>query len=205
MHLRGGKMKTKNKSMVIATAVVALVAAFALGCAPKAPAPDTTPSAGTDPEPAFTFTWSKTVDCTGCHSEQAKSTDNATMHASVHKAAGATCVSCHDNEAGLTKAHKGATATAKMPETLSKDNMVKPAACLQSGCHVFSETVTANSTVLTDLNGTVVNPHEVMTLTAGHADIVCADCHQQHMAPLSASQACVTCHHAGVYECGTCH
>lgn len=39
----------------------------------------------------------------------------------------------------------------------------------------------------------------------GHADIVCADCHAMHSAGSTAAETCVSCHHAGVYECNTCH
>ena len=65
--------------------------------------------------------------------------------------------------------------------------------------------LTAGVTELTDSNGTMVNPHEVMGLTEGHADIVCADCHAMHSAGSTAAETCVSCHHAGVYECNTCH
>ena len=58
---------------------------------------------------------------------------------------------------------------------------------------------------LVDVQGTKANPHEVMTLTAGHKDIVCADCHSEHGPELDEAMVCVSCHHMGTYECNTCH
>lgn len=67
---------------------------------------------------------------------------------------------------------------------------------------------TADSTVLTDSNGTVVNPHDLPAVK-DHDGIECATCHKIHDpepdAPKVASKKCLTCHHDGVYECYTCH
>ncbi len=67
---------------------------------------------------------------------------------------------------------------------------------------------TEGSTVLTDINGTVVNPHDLPAIE-DHAGITCASCHKTHevseSTEKSAKRTCASCHHADVYECYTCH
>ena len=66
---------------------------------------------------------------------------------------------------------------------------------------------TEDSVVLTDENGTVVNPHDLPE-GADHAKIDCLDCHTAHKAQEASETAlntCTGCHHTGVFECGTCH
>ena len=61
--------------------------------------------------------------------------------------------------------------------------------------------------VLTDMNGTIVNPH-ALPESADHAEVSCVSCHQMHAAgsiEKKAQRACASCHHADVYECYTCH
>ena len=63
--------------------------------------------------------------------------------------------------------------------------------------------------MLTDKNGTTANPHD-LPQNADHtnADLACATCHKLHGEdPIeqTALKACIDCHHAEVFECGTCH
>lgn len=66
---------------------------------------------------------------------------------------------------------------------------------------------TADSTVLTDENGTTVNPHDLPAVE-DHASVNCIDCHKGHTddaLEVSAMKTCVLCHHENVFECYTCH
>lgn len=117
------------------------------------------------------------------------------------------CLSCHTDEATLATVHEGVTADKKIPKRL-KQTSVGADTCL--ACHKQEDIreATANSEVLTDDHGTVVNPHDVMELTASHEGLACASCHNPHndaSIAEAAQQTCQGCHHENVYECGTCH
>lgn len=79
-----------------------------------------------------------------------------------------------------------------------------------SACHNVDDikAATEDSAVLTDVNGTVVNPHDLPAIE-DHAAIVCSSCHKSHEVSenteKSAKRTCASCHHADVYECYTCH
>ena len=135
--------------------------------------------------------------------------EDAAMGACVHvQEAQVDCITCHADEQKLADVHTDATATDTMPKKL-KTTVVDAATCQAPGCHDLSAeemlALTADIIELTDSQGTMVNPHDVMGRTAGHADILCSDCHNMHKAEVSAADTCVSCHHAGVYECNTCH
>lgn len=99
------------------------------------------------------------------------------------------------------------TANDKMPKKLKKSE-VSEDLCL--GCHTSYEALTAltaDCTLLTDENGTVVNPHALPEV-ADHDPITCISCHTAHgdkTLEETASSKCLSCHHENVYECGTCH
>ncbi len=67
---------------------------------------------------------------------------------------------------------------------------------------------TADSEVLTDSEGTVVNPHDLPD-SMNHNKIACVDCHKIHDTEAdlakTASKKCTSCHHQNIYECYTCH
>lgn len=132
--------------------------------------------------------------------------DSSTCAASFH--ASSDCADCHSNADGLAKAHEKATADGKMPAKLKKTE-VDEETCL--ACHGSYESLaekTTDFTLLTDKNGTTVNPHEVTTTGTGHNSINCASCHSMHQdgsAGDTADTLCRSCHHKEVYECGTCH
>lgn len=119
---------------------------------------------------------------------------------------GLTCISCHDDVDKLAEVHKSAGA-GKTATRLKKTD-VSSEVCLS--CHdleVLAE-ATAKSTVLTDDNGTVINPHDIPE-GSEHGTLGCTDCHKAHdqekTLAQSAKTACTSCHHAGVFECNTCH
>jgi uncharacterized paraquat-inducible protein A len=70
---------------------------------------------------------------------------------------------------------------------------------------------TKNTTLVKDSEGTVVNPHRVradINKKNQHDLITCTNCHRMHTESNlaeAANEECRTCHHKGVYTCGTCH
>lgn len=152
-----------------------------------------------------TLAWSLDSDCAVCHA--AYGTDASGPLAASHLTQGADCLSCHADTAGLQNAHAGLTADAPAPTEL-KQTEVTAEAC--TSCHNEAElaAATAAAPVLTDLNGTVVNPH-ALPANEGHVNIACANCHTMHDAEadlaVDAMGVCTGCHHAQVFECGTCH
>lgn len=116
------------------------------------------------------------------------------------------CATCHMDSDKLAKAHKRLN-SGKAATTLKKTS-VGSEICLT--CHDTASLAEATQecTILTDSEGTTVNPHDLPEVDE-HASIVCVDCHEAHATDesLAASSraTCGSCHHAGVYECGTCH
>ena len=110
-------------------------------------------------------------------------------------------------EMGLESAHAEVDMNDyQVPKKLKKTDVSKEA-CLS--CHDQAEVAaaTADLTVLTDDNGLTVNPHELPG-NSEHDKLVCAKCHTMHEEATpdeNAADACASCHHAGVYECHTCH
>lgn len=122
--------------------------------------------------------------------------------------ASSTCIDCHNDEEGLAKVHDDVDTVEEASITRLKKTAVDEQYCLS--CHGSWEDLaelTGDSTVLTDANGTVVNPHSFSDVPE-HADITCDSCHYMHKeksAIETATALCGSCHHAGVYECYTCH
>lgn len=149
--------------------------------------------------------WAEKADCAVCHSVEGDSLEDKECAASLHGALDLTCVSCHMDDA-LIDVHEKASATAKVPKKLKK-TAVAVEVC--ASCHDAEglAEITADSEVLTDDEGTVVNPHDLPDVK-DHAQIGCGDCHRLHASKSAASVAdalCLSCHHEDVYECGTCH
>lgn len=196
-------------------AAASLVAVLALaGCAPQLASTDGGDDDGAD-APVIEASWSPESDCASCHSSEAEVASGCLMelHGSV------TCSTCHDDADGaLAEAHEGYTdPKARLPKKL-RATTVSTEAC--ESCHDLAE-ITEKSeacTALTDANGTVVNPHEIMVreshVANSGADLNCGSCHKMHEADSgdasaaaaeTASEKCLGCHHQNVYECGTCH
>ena len=115
------------------------------------------------------------------------------------------CATCHIDSEGLEKGHKDLNSGKEA--TRLKRSEVDDSICLT--CHQPEKLVeaTADYTGLTDAKGTTVNPHELPKV-GNHEIIQCFNCHQVHSEKAiteTAIAACNSCHHAGVFECGTCH
>lgn len=207
-------MTARSRRRAAVGAALALVLAGAAGCAPQQ---DAEPGAAGDAgsadagASAVEVAWSADAACESCHeAEAAARTDATSLHAAHADEA---CLTCHDDEEGLTAAH--ATYTSGTPATKLKKTDVARASCLASGCHDQAALVdaTAESTVLTDTKGTVANPHDLPAHKDHDEGVTCASCHAMHgegtadaaVVEQASQAACLSCHHAGVYECHTCH
>ena len=149
--------------------------------------------------------WADETDCASCHEVPAKSLENETCAASLHTALGLGCTDCHADDA-LIDIHGKMKPNAKVPTKLKKSDLSVEtcAACHSSEALVKA---TADSSALTDSEGTVVNPHDIPDVKE-HKDISCQSCHKMHAESKPASMAptlCQDCHHEDVYECYTCH
>lgn len=190
-----------NGKTIIGAAMVLVVCLAAVGCAPQKIQQGTVEGVS-GVEPATVAQWSPEADCAPCHSVQAASMTDSACLASKH--AEVACITCHDDVEALAVVHDGAESPseAKKLNSTTLDETV----CLS--CHGSWESLAAetqDTTALTDYNGTVVNPHEVLTV---HNDVTCTSCHGMHAAENldeAAGKACAKCHHTGVYECYTCH
>lgn len=196
----------------IASFVAACGLAAVLGLAACSPqnaeeTPASPDVAGTASEAAFA--WSYDSDCSMCHATETSSMEDAACLASTHAAQGNTCQTCHSDEAGLSEAHVDATAElAAKRATKLRSTTIEEKACL--ACHGSYEELaekTAASTVLTDAEGKVVNPHAIPE-NEDHAATDCSSCHAMHSSEPASETApdyCISCHHANVFACHTCH
>lgn len=205
-------VKIRSTNIVALTLVALAVGMVCVaGCSPQSSddAASSEPKGSDSSQAATQAGWSLDMECATCHSAEGGTMEDGASGASAHvRQAQATCATCHVDEQELASVHEGKTASDAMPKKLKK-TAVEAQTCQASGCH--NETademaaLTAGYTELVDTKGTQVNPHEVMGLTEGHADITCSNCHNMHEAEVAAADTCVSCHHAGVYECNTCH
>ena len=180
--------------------------------------------------------WSTELDCSSCHDKEAatfaetpateadkdsaaassadkKGTNEAEGSVAVNSylalhtsTIDTSCSTCHPDSDAMAKAHKRMD-SGREAKRLKKTD-VTDELCL--GCHDQKTLAqaTSDSKVLTDSNGTVVNPHD-LPKNDDHADVSCMVCHKAHEGQDSledsAIDTCAGCHHAGVYECHTCH
>ena len=154
-------METRRRC-IVGTAVCGLslaLAAALYACAPQA-APqegkaDGGKAAQTEP---VAIDWSPTADCAVCHVTEAESATDAACDASQH--ADMTCIECHTDESQLATMHEGKTTGDRMPMRLKKTTVDKS---LCTPCHdqATIAAASADCTVLTDVNGKTVNPHEL--------------------------------------------
>lgn len=153
------------------------------------------------------FAFSADADCSVCHTVEADSQADTGCTASLHSQQA--CMDCHGPADAVAAAHDGVE-YGDRPAKRLKSTGIEEESCLASGCHDGRESLaekTADSQVLTDSNGTTVNPH-AMPESADHATLDCGNCHDMHSSKAieeTAPQACIGCHHTGVYECHTCH
>ena len=202
----------KRAKIMGITAACALTAALA-ACAPAPAAKDqgtfdgpqetSAEAASEEVLPEGEFSWTAKSDCTVCHAGEAIP---AQQTACAALAEPVTCGACHSDEQALAEAHDGVAIGDKTPRRLKSTEVVR-GVC--EACHDQEQVSqqTAGCTVLTDDEGLTVNPHDLPN-NEDHATIVCADCHKPHSSTPrvdNAQAACKSCHHAGVYECNTCH
>lgn len=199
---------TARKAFI--AAVVLGVVISCVGCSPKGAIEDQD-SRQMQSDRTTQSAWSMSGDCAVCHTSEKESMTSEGTGACIHAAqTKVTCVSCHTDEAVLTEVHEKAGATDAMPKKLS-ETTVSTKACQNSECHTLPQEEFAALTVgvapPADENGKTVNPHEVIGLTLSHEDITCSDCHSEHAAKkdVDAKELCLSCHHANVFECNTCH
>ncbi|HIY83370.1 hypothetical protein [Rubneribacter sp.] len=196
----------KKTQIAILAVCVAFVSALVVGCAPQENG-DGVSGGSTAEGVAVQMEWSPDMDCSVCHAAEQESFANADCVASLHS--GESCIDCHSDIEMLADVHEGKTVQDSMPSKLRKTDVD---ASLCTTCHDLKElaTTTASSTILTDSNGKVVNPHDLPAVDE-HQDISCGDCHKFHSelekstAEALAPEKCASCHHAEVYECHTCH
>ena len=197
------------KKVLIAVIVVSLFALLVFGCTPQAntntsaPADTTTDSTGDTPAATVAFTMD--IDCGICHTKQQDTLSDQTIPASVHATNGASCITCHDDEANLIKVHDGVSAAGANDVKNLRVTKITEDLCL--GCHANYKEMTVGTPPLVDAQGTEVDPHNYPA-TDGHKSITCSSCHTQHRAVTAhetAEKLCMSCHHEEVFECYTCH
>lgn len=195
-----------RKSLLLAIACG--LAVFLAACSPQSKDGQASEEQNSDVT-AVEFAWSVDSDCGICHENAVLSFGDSSCTASLHADMEDQCLACHDDVSSLEEAHVKVTFDSEKKQTKLKKTEVSEEICL--GCHDKAEIVaaTAESVVLTDENGTVVNPHGIPdNEDHANASIDCSSCHKLHASEGSAEVApgvCANCHHHGVYECGTCH
>lgn len=197
---------TMRKATIVLGLSTVLLASI-VGCAPQERDDgQNEPSAASS---QVAFSWAPDSDCAMCHAKETSSMDDGACLASTHKAEGTDCATCHADTASLQTAHEDATAEeAAKRATKLRVTEIDQDACLS--CHDGEDghsASTAASTVLTDSQGTTVNPHDLPD-NDEHADATCGSCHDMHgdsPVAIAAPEYCASCHHSNVYECHTCH
>ncbi|MDR2586738.1 MAG: cytochrome c3 family protein, partial [Coriobacteriales bacterium] len=177
-------------------AVGAVLASLIIaGCAPRQTNEDS-PQDETDS--LIVVEWSMDSDCATCHTAESTAQDPTAPALYHEEQEGVACVTCHTaDESELATVHEGVVATGTMPTRLKKTK-VTDEACLS--CHDTAElvTVTQASTVLTDDEGLVVNPHDLPE-NSSHVNLTCTNCHKQHQPKAeiakNAMATCTNCHH----------
>ena len=215
---------SKNKILTLILAACMATVLMVTGCAPNA---DGEAEEGKKNDPgleASATEWSPDTDCAACHSAEASSAgETGALYSthSVHESMSA-CADCHvDKDGSLAKAHNNYTSEKAKPPTKLNKTDVSEDVCTTGGCHSISDLVAATSDYqgLADSNGLAVNPHEMVEDEhhkvggSANADIQCSSCHKMHENGGAESKAvldtaltkCITCHHAEVFECNTCH
>lgn len=153
------------------------------------------------------FQLSEDSDCEACHEPEAESALDTKCLAGNPAHADLTCIDCHPSDKALEKVHGKIDADSK-PKNKLKKTSVGDDACLK--CHDLDaiSAATPAEAFLVDLNGTSVNPHDAKAMTSSHEELYCVSCHTTHKegdVNDNAYKACLSCHHAEVFECGTCH
>ncbi len=211
--LRGAQGGTNLKSLqsktLISCVAIGLLAATCLAaCGGQRESESQQGAANEAPSAASISAWSYADDCSLCHAAESNSLTDPACLAGIHAANGNTCQTCHADESDLAVVHEGANAEKAQKVTKLRKTGIKQDACL--GCHGSYDDLaakTADSTVLTDSEGKTVNPH-ALPANEDHSETTCASCHVMHTKKSvseTAPEYCISCHHANVYACHTCH
>jgi hypothetical protein len=205
------KLSTQRKTTLLLAVSVFVVLIILTACAPRQAQPEQRGSNadGLGSEALASLVWSPEADCTTCHLEENSSLYDRTTAAGVHGenfavTKSAFCMACHTDVATLATAHEDMKID-DMPKRLKRTEVVS-GICTAEGCHDDSLAriqATVTQVILTDDNGTTVNPHD-LPATESHIAIACSSCHIGHK-PMAVKQECIGCHHMDVFECGTCH
>lgn len=196
-----------DRKLVLTAVIISLVASLSVACAPRQATEGLRESGATEPVDASQAAWTPESDCLSCHTSELESGNDPACTYSIHVAQGASCMHCHtDADGKLEEAHAD-YAVNKVPTKLRYTD-VEEEACLSCHDKEGIKAATVDSVVLTDENGTAVNPHDLPVVGDHDKNNPCSSCHQMHK-PTSleedAKQACSSCHHMNVFECGTCH
>jgi predicted CXXCH cytochrome family protein len=197
----------KTRLSILTLGLVAMIVVFT-GCAPRQASPE-----ANEPEPTeelVAVTWDMQSECAVCHSSAEESRFETADLASNDEHATSDCITCHDDETGLSSAHSGATAPPEREITRLRKSKVSSETCLS--CHESREElaqVTAASVVLTDKEGNVINPHDLPASEDHENNANCGSCHIMHKPAAleeDAVKVCVSCHHQEVFvACEVCH
>lgn len=196
-----------KKNLVASTILLSICLAFMVaGCAPQE---NTQETSNTLTAQGGDFVWSANADCVMCHTPEGSSAENASCLAGFHTLqAQATCNTCHADTSGLESVHEGTVAGEANVKRLKKTS-VESSTCLS--CHDSLESLAQNtpeSAYLVDANGLSVNPHAIPDTPGHKGENTCNSCHISHKdKPLeeTAEANCLSCHHANIFACGTCH
>lgn len=108
----------------------------------------------------------------------------------------------------IDEIHAAVEAGDAIPLRLKRTEPVDAVCFTCHGTYAELAKLTEDAEPLRDTEGNKVNPHEALSLTEKHDGTTCFSCHKAHVATDSRSSAesyCSLCHHAGVFECNTCH
>jgi hypothetical protein len=203
--------RIKRLLSLITFALILSLCAVVIGCAPRSSASveaslenDQTAESGV--LETLLPEWSPSLDCSSCHIRQHESNADSRMLASQHQEI--SCAECHSDAASLKTAHKDMSATPTQDKLLR--TKIDATGCVE--CHGTTSDLallTADVTVLTDDNNTMVNPHEIPSTEQHDKSINCGSCHYMHQESTALEQApllCASCHHVNVYiGCIDCH
>lgn len=199
-------MKSLVKKSIVAFSLCIAFGLAATGCSPNQSAEAKDESK--EPEAAaVSTTWSPDIDCAACHETEAATSKDVSCLAGTHTMEQEfTCMTCHIDDTALSSAHANMN-SGKTPKKLKKTE-VSQDLCLS--CHDQNELAeaTAASIILTDDYGKTVNPHAIPENEDHADDVLCTSCHKGHSTngiEEDSKDLCAGCHHANVYECGTCH
>lgn len=195
-------MKNRIVLSLATLSTLVILACFA-GCMPQQTTQTSSPKESSTETP---IAWSIDTDCSPCHTAEATSTTGTeACLAKAHADLGNKCADCHEDTSALADVH--ANAGDATPASALKKTEVTAQTCLS--CHESLDVLaqkTADVAIVDDV-GNSANPHALQS-SKDHDAIACADCHVSHKASDALSEAksvCLSCHHAGVFECGTCH